>query len=199
MAPPAEPPDPDRPGSHPSEPTAGTPAERPATDPFQALLDTARWEAATSARRRRSWWRQYAAEQAQLGGVVADLVDAPQPVVVTVADGSDHRGMPCGAGPDHLLLDSGTTRTLIPLGAIQRLRAAERLPDGARPPPSGRTMAGVLGDLVDARARVVVHTAAGTPRSGVVVGVGRDVLRVDVGGAEEVVPLAAIVAVQVLG
>lgn len=144
---------------------------------MDGIEDLERWAAdarareAADARVRERWLRAQAEEGTSLAGVLLNLAERGETVLVTTTVATRHRGAITGVGVDFVALAvaSGTT-TLVALTALGQVRAL----DGGKPnrPPAtgdgvqavqdrqafGVRLADVLGQAAGQRPRVSVHT-----------------------------------------
>lgn len=161
--------------------------------------DLERWAAdarareAADARVRERWLRAQAAEGASMAGVLLDLAERRETVVVATMAGRRHRGVVTGVGEDFVAMQAPSgTITLVALAGLGDVRVAERAA-GPRPRVAANTgdrpgrgalgarLADVLAQAAGGRPRILVQTG---PAS--VVGdlraVGVDVLTVQTDG-----------------
>ena len=161
--------------------------------------DLERWAAdarareAADARVRERWLQAQAVEGASMAGVLLDLAERRETVVVATVAGRRHRGAVTGVGEDFVAIQapSGTV-TLVALSGLADVRVAERATrssyrvaanTGDRPGRGslGARLADVLAQAAAGRPRILVQTAAAS-----VVGdlraVGLDVLTVQTDG-----------------
>lgn len=178
-----------------------------AEDLTRLIAEVARWtaqaraEEAAASRSREGWLRHQASEDTSWAGLVLDLVERAEPVVVETVGGRAHRGRLAAVGADFVAMIPAGERS----GAIARLLSSDAL-SVLRPHHSTRTgsgprepaqsahpgrgqglvasrvkMADVLAVLAADRTRVMLTDRAGAPVSGQLRWVGRDVagLRLD--------------------
>jgi hypothetical protein len=165
--------------------------------------DLARWladarvdEAATS-RARERWLRQQAGEEATVAGLLLDLAERAEPVLVEIAGGRRHRSVVRGVAADFCALTGEGGDVLVAYAGITSVQTMDGdEPTGDRPHALDMTFAEALSLLVAERPRVLVTHHEGTTRTGELRSVGRDVvlLRAD-GGSQLHVPIASIAAV----
>ncbi|MDQ3641634.1 MAG: hypothetical protein M3450_09345 [Actinomycetota bacterium] len=161
--------------------------------------DLERWAAdarareAADARVRERWLRAQAAEGASMAGVLLDLAERRETVVVATVAGRRHRGVVTGVGEDFVAMQAPSgTITLVALSALGDVRLADRgsgpgsrvaASTGDRPGRGslGARLADVLAQAAGGRPRILVQTGAAS-----VVGdlraVGLDVLTVQTDG-----------------
>ena len=161
--------------------------------------DLERWAAdarareAADARVRERWLRAQAAEGGSMAGVLLDLAERRETVVVATMPGRRHRGVVTGVGEDFVAIQAPSgTITLVALSGLGDVRVADRAPGsgsrvaattGDRPGGGalGARLADVLAQAAGGRPRVLVQTGAAS-----VVGdlraVGLDVLTVQTDG-----------------
>ena len=177
------------------------------------LADLARWASAArvddavAGRRRETWFLRRMEEEAELAGVVLDLLEAAADVTVRSAAGRVHNGRFIAVGADFTALSApagGTT--LVALHAISsiRTRARRRVAAAARRPEAvlTSTFGQVLAGLA-AESRRVRWSSVADPESGrgELLAVGTDVVTfvLDGDGGAVHVPLATLAEVTVTG
>jgi hypothetical protein len=155
-------------------------------DPFATILEgiaATRVDDAALSRSRTRWLVRQAEEEGTLAGVLIDLAERGEPVVVTTTAGRRHRGTVRAMGADFvaLALSSGTT-VLVALDAVAAVRTRPGVTSvaGDRSVRLERNLAEVLTELAAERTGVVIG-AAGAEVRGELRAVGRDIatLRVD--------------------
>jgi hypothetical protein len=176
-----------------------------ATDAF--LADLARWaadaraDAASRGRRQQRFLRQAAEEEATFAGVVVDVSEHGDAVVVRTASGRSHRGRIVAVGHDFLVVrEPGGPPVFVALAAAAsvRLRPGGRAGDttGARPAPVEAPLAVVLAGLAGDRPTVSITTAGDTTAlTGELRAVGSDVVTLRLGdetGGTAYVRLASV-------
>lgn len=134
-------------------------------------------EAAASARARERWLRQAADEDATLAGILVDLAERADVVVIRTVAGRTHRGRVRAVGEDFTALATGAGDVLVRHDAVVSVR-----PDGAPVHGADRARALAMG-LAEAlavvageRPRVLVVGPDGTATAGELRTVGRDVV-----------------------
>jgi hypothetical protein len=142
-----------------------------------------RTDAASERRRRESWLRRQAADDASLVGVLVDLAENGHVVRVTTDGGGRHQGRLRGAGRGVVVLDCGRTRVFVAADAVTTVQAVpgERRvvsPVGHRVSDDLATIADLLSHEVDGEVEVTLVTRSGQVVSGELVSVGRDVVMV---------------------
>ncbi|MDQ1404270.1 MAG: hypothetical protein QOG03_2586 [Actinomycetota bacterium] len=156
------------------------------------LADLARWtsdqqiDEAAKARTRERWLRQQAEEDARFAGLVLDLAERGDHVVVRGASGRMYRGEIAGVGRDFIVVRtaSGSRAALLTFDAVTTIRPEPGLTTPAanseRDASLAATLADVLGGLVADRPRLQV-IAGGDALAGELRAVGHDVasLRLD--------------------
>ena len=161
--------------------------------------DLERWAAAARAREaadarvRERWLRAQAAEGASMAGVLLDLAERRETVVVATIAGRRHRGLVTGVGEDFVAIESPSgTITLVALSGLGDVRVVGRsvgsgsrvaANTGDRPGRGslGARLADVLAQAAGGRPRVLVQTGAASV-GGDLRGVGLDVLTVQTDG-----------------
>jgi hypothetical protein len=166
------------------------------------------------------WLRRQAAEEASLAGVLADLAERGEPVVVRTRAGRQHRGVVRAVGADFLALAAGDAAAGAAAGAgagasraadvLVALAAVASLRTGPGPAPAtgdrpaaaggGLRLADVLAGLAAERDRVVIASLDGRDAvAGEIRAVGADVavVRLEGGGGTAYVPLGAVAEVTV--
>ena len=183
-----------------------------APDPFAAELN--RWAAerraedAATSRSRERWLRQQAEEGATWLGVLLDLAERRQAVVVDLRSGATVSGELVGVGEDVCFLTGLARRSpttlvaLVHVGAVRAREPAPSVASGDRRPALRLTLAGVLGSLAAEREVIRVGLAGGGEVTGRILGAGADVLTLDpgarpedrhAGGDRVFVPMSAVV------
>ena len=171
------------------------------SDPFdhdlRELLDHGRRTEAADERRRRHWLRRQAEESGTLAGVLLDLGEREQPVVVGTRSGRRLRGVVRTLGTDFIGLRTPTgDGALVPLRAITSVRpepgAARTL--GDRLVRVDGLFGGVLGELAAGHPHVSIHTVDGAQHVGELQATGQDVvtLSAPASGASTYLPLDAV-------
>jgi hypothetical protein len=156
------------------------------------LADLARWmgeERTTEAVRSRSrerWLRQQAIEEATFAGIVLDLAERGQPVIVRTTAGRTHHGHVVAVATDFVVIAGpGHRVTLLALDAVALVRpAGAHDPARQRPEPMGDRAAAVpvtftaaLAGLAGDRPHIQLAVAGATePLVGELRAVGDDVL-----------------------
>lgn len=171
-------------------------------DRLSAWLASARADVAAAGRARERWLARAAAESATFAGVLLDLAERGEEVVVSGRTGRRLRGRVEAVGADFaaLALTEGGA-ALVLFSAV----AAVRGEPGAPPAPGDRPLqvevgvAEALSVLAEDRPRVLVVCAGGEGLAGELVAVGQDVLHLrldDAGRSTAYVPLASIAEVR---
>lgn len=143
------------------------------------LTDDQRAVDAVEARRREQALRQQSAESGSFGGVLTDLAERSEPVVISTVTGRQLRGTITSLGPDHLLLQpTATERSLVVISAITAVRTVPggRSTVGDRHVGATHPLTAVLADLATARPAVVVHLLGGEAVAGTLWSAGQDLL-----------------------
>ncbi|MGK2947086.1 MAG: hypothetical protein ACSLFP_00800 [Acidimicrobiales bacterium] len=137
----------------------------------------ARVEAAAAERSRERWLRAVAEQEATLGGVLLDLAEQHQPVVVTVG-GRRHHGVVQALGADFVALRRDDHERVLRLGAVSLVHtAADATPVvGDRVITTDRRLEHLLDELAADRARVVLVTSDDATVTGEVRSIGTDVV-----------------------
>lgn len=153
----------------------------PATVGFTARLERwvaeARVEEAAAERSRERWLRAVAEQEATLGGVLLDLAEQHQPVVVTVG-GRRHRGIVRALGADFVALAQADHERVLRLSAVTLVRTVADAPAvlGDRVITTDRRLEQLLDELAADRARVLVVTRDDATVTGEVRSIGTDVV-----------------------
>ncbi|MDQ6697166.1 MAG: hypothetical protein M3Z46_06880 [Actinomycetota bacterium] len=178
-----------------------------ASEPADLIGQITRWLAeqrsddAVAARSRERWLRQQAQEEGTIAGVLLDLGERQQTVVLHAAGDRRHRGAVRAVAGDFVVL--GTERALDVLIAFAgivsvRPEARSSATVGDRTVTLDTTLGAVLVGLAGERPRVFVTTLDGTGSAGQLRAVGRDVLTLRLDGQDRsllYVPLAAVAEV----
>ncbi len=178
-------------------------APDPGSDLVGALtrhLAEQRVDAAASARAREWWLRQAADEEASLAGILVDLAERGEDVVVRTIAGRAHRGRVRAVGEDFVALATGAGDVLVRHDAVTSLR-----PEGTPVRGSDRaealalTLAEALAVVAEDRPHVLVVGRDGTAAAGELRSMGRDVLVLHQPEAQGTVylPVAAVAEVVV--
>jgi hypothetical protein len=164
---------------------------------LEAWVAAAAADQGVQARRRERWLRTQAEEEATILGVLADLAERDQAVVVTTRADRRHRGAVALVGRDFaLVLTEQRSTVLVQVAAIVQVRTT----------PGG---AGVVGDralrlevgwadalrvLAADRPRILAIPSGGAPCGGELRSVGADVLtmRLEGDGSRAYLPIAAV-------
>jgi hypothetical protein len=157
-------------------------------DELNRWVADAQVDEAVAQRRRTAWLRRQDDEEVTLAGVLTDLGERGNPVVVTSATGRRHRGVIVAVGPD--VIEVQITDGPLVLLALTALVSLRSHPDdeatrGERPSlTTGVTLAGALSRRAGDQGEVTVVAVNGDVASGIVLAIGRDVvtLRLDQGG-----------------
>lgn len=161
------------------------------------LIDDQRRLEAVERRRRGHWLAQEAGEAGTLAGVLVDLGERAQTVVLTTTPGRRLAGRIRRVGHDVVVLatTSGPT-ALVAVAALSAVRPepGERPPVGDRRVAAAADLRDLLLEQVPQRPRVVIHTQGGDGLAGDLRVVGTDVVTLwqAAEGAAAHVPLAAI-------
>lgn len=148
---------------------------------------------AAAARARRHWLEVQARATATMAGVLLDLGERGQSVVLGV-DEVRLRGPIVGIGADFVVLDRGAgTAAVVPLPAVATVRAADDAAVwGDRDVRLELTLASMLGPVADDRPAITAHTAGG-PVRGTLQSAGDDVMRIRLdGGATVWIAIGAV-------
>jgi len=165
---------------------------------LDAWVAEARVDEAARARGRERWMLELAEQEATLGGVLLDLAERAEPVVVRTAAGRVHQGEVDLVGSDFVALRIAEGVALVPHRAVTLVRTAPgaAAPVGARGLRSEVGLAEVLRELAADRERAMVVLAdGGEAVRGALHAVGADVLTLRVDGdppARVHVPLSAV-------
>ena len=162
------------------------------------FLAEQRADAAAASRARERWLRQAAEEEATVAGVLLDLAERADVVVVAVGGERRHRGRVGAVGEDFVSLRTDQAEVLVRIDAVTSIRADGPPPEGAtRACALDLTLAEALAALAGDRPQVLLVGRDGSRLSGEVRSVGRDVLalRPTDGGGTVHVPLAPLVEV----
>lgn len=157
---------------------------------------------AGSQRRRESWLRRQAADDATVAAALMSLAERGATVAVTTRTGNRHVGRLSGAGSDLVLLDGHGGRVAITVESIDSFqahaddRATPRRfePIGHRRGADATTLLEFLALVVADRPDVTIVTRSGTRHSGELVAAGVDVVMVRPadGGALTYAPAASL-------
>jgi hypothetical protein len=182
-----------------------SPTEHEETSGGQDLVaDLTRWlaeqrvDAASAARAREHWLRQAAEEESLLAGVLLDLAEQGDTIVMQGISGRTHRGQVRGVGVDFLALRTGTVEVLLPYDAVVTIRPWDHQPQGAtRTEALEMHLSDALAVIATGRPRVLVVSRDGTSLAGELRSVGRDLVTLKLAGAAGVayVPMASIAEV----
>jgi len=174
-------------------------------DPDDELGALGRWAAEQRVvqavgERRRTAWLGRQTEDATLAGLFVAVAEQRRPVVVELADGRRHRGIPTVVGRDVAGLRTGTDRVvLVALHAIRSVRVTDEVGDVPPIGPGPHTdLAGELARRAEERPRVGLATV-GAPGSlaGTLLAAGPHLVTVRLdGGDVAYVPLAALADVS---
>lgn len=165
------------------------------------VADLTRWlaeqraDAAAASRSRERWLRQAADEEARLAGVLLDLAERADTVVVQGVAARTHRGRVRAVGEDFLALRTGGADVLVPFDAVVAVRPEGRPIEGAdRAQALDLGLAEALAALAGDRRRVLVISRDGTGLAGELRSVGRDVLTLRLAQAASTVyvPIASV-------
>jgi len=159
-----------------------------------------RADAAAAARARERWLRQAADEEATVAGVLLDLAERADRVVLTGVAGRIHRGAVRGVGEDFVALRTAGGDVLLRHDAVLAIRAEGPPPSGAdRAPALAMGFAEAVAALAGDRPRILAVARDGAGIAGVLRGAGRDVATVllDDGGGTAFVPLDALAELRV--
>lgn len=170
-------------------------------DPYLELGDAARHAEAVASRSERRSRLERASETATWRGTLRDLAERRLPVTVRIDGGASRRGSLVAIGADHLALRAGTGQlVLLRLDAVQLVRPEPGLSapvaTGDRERVQGQRLATVLAALVEDRTRIQLGCVGlDEPVVGELVGLGEDVLTVEVDAADRgtvYLPLAVV-------
>ena len=153
-----------------------------------AFVAHARADSAAAARSREGFLRRTAPEDATFTGVLLDLAERGEPVLVAGAGGRRHRGVVRAVGADFVALRTPEGRhILLAHRGIASLRPEGRATEatGDRPLELPLGLAEALAVVAEDRPRVLVVTVAGDEGlAGELGAVGRDVLTVRLDGTD---------------
>ena len=170
-------------------------------DPYLDLSDGARLAEQVAARRERRDRLERASEVATWEGTLEDLVERQPVVSLRLAGGRSRRGRLVGLGRDHLAIRAASGQlALVRVAAVRSLRPEPGEPapvaTGDRARSSGRLMLEVLDEALVERERLVAILAdVPDPVTGLLLGVGEDVLTLRLDAAADGVlylPVGAI-------
>ncbi|WCO65594.1 hypothetical protein PO878_13905 [Iamia majanohamensis] len=164
------------------------------------FLAEQRADAAAAARARERWLRQAADEEALVAGVLLDLAERADTVVVQGVAGRTHRGRVRGVGEDFVALRTGRSDVLLPFDAVLAIRPEGRpLAGAARAQALDLALAEALSAVAGERPRILVVARDGSGLSGELRAVGRDVLTLRLADADGTVyvPIASLAEVTV--
>jgi hypothetical protein len=152
-----------------------------------AFVADARARNAADVRRRTRWLQKQLREDAAFAELCRDFGSSGVPVEVSLCDGRRHRGRLSGVGVDALAMrtmDGGAV--YIATAAVVGVRAVAgedgrdgAVADDAPELHDGQRFSDVLADLADLRTRVTAGTVAQQTCSGVLGGVGGDIVWFD--------------------
>lgn len=154
-----------------------------------------RVDAAAASRARERWLRQAAGEEAQVAGVLLDLAERADAVMVQGAGSRTHRGRVAGVGEDFAALRTGAGDVLLAFDALVAIRPeGPPLRDPSRAQTLDLSLAEALSAMAGDRPRVLVVSRDGTGLAGTLDAVGRDVLTLRTTTAAGVVyvPIASV-------
>lgn len=164
----------------------------------------ARIDELSQAKSREHWLRQQLAEDTTFSGVLVDLAEQAQPVVITTAAANDHSGVVVTVGADFLVLqDELATEVLIRRAAIVGVRTVGQATTslGSRTATVDMYFNEALSALAENQPRVIVATTGSNPA---VVGdlhiVGQDVVTLNTASqtmALTYIPTASITEISV--
>ncbi len=167
-----------------------------------AFVDEVRTEQAGTQRRRETWLRRSAADDATVAATLVSLAERGATVTVTTCAGNRHVGTVAGAGSDLVVLDAHGGRVAITVDAIDTFSAhgpdlvADRrlTPVGHRSNADATTLLDFLALVVADRPDVTLVTRSGTRHTGELVAAGVDVVMVRPaeGGALTYTPAASL-------
>lgn len=138
----------------------------------------ARLDEAVAARARERWHRQLSDDELSLSGVLADLGERGDAVLVTTAAGLTHRGRIVAVGEDFVSVEVGNgQQLLVPEWGLVSVRTAGMRPAGDRSAPPGTPrFADVLVTLAGDRPLVSARLLGGAEAvNGELIGAGPDV------------------------
>jgi hypothetical protein len=174
--------------------------EHDALEQLDQWVAEVRVDDAVEHRRRAAWLRRQAAADASVSGMLADLAEHRQVVMVHTSDGRRHLGRLFLAGLDVVGLrtvEGG--EVLLALEAVTSVQpqAGSTPVTGERAPAAGRTLRGELRRLHEDRSPVLLVVQGGRAITGTLTGVGVDVLTVSTsGGGLAYVPLGSVAEVS---
>ncbi|MBI2708700.1 MAG: hypothetical protein HYX34_03275 [Actinobacteria bacterium] len=159
-------------------------------------LAATRADAAAESRARERWLRQQAQEEATLAGLLLDLAEREQEVVVQTAGGRRHGGLVRAVADDFLALRTGDgTDLLLRYDGVVAVRPKGRSPGpGDRPRALDVTFAEAALALAAERPRIRLGTRDGQAVAGELRSAGIDVLtvRLDGDAGAAYVPITAV-------
>jgi hypothetical protein len=169
---------------------------------FDRLLDELRGEVASAQRRRETWLRRQAADDATVAGTLVSLAERGAILAVSTCAGNRYVGPVRGAGTDLVLMDVRGGCVAIEVGAIEHVSAqGDDLVEGRRLRPVGHrrgadttTLVEVLALAVAERPDVTLVARSGLRHTGELMAVGADVvmLRPADGGPMAYAPVASL-------
>jgi hypothetical protein len=169
-------------------------------DELERLIDEVQRADAVRDRQRERWLRQIEEEGATLAGALLDLTEQGSTVTVDTSDGS-YRGRLRMVGQDFCVLAGDAGEVWLALDAVAAVRPhpAERhgAATGSRPPTDLR-LGEALSHLVAERPRVSVVLGGGRRTTGVLRGVGRDVMSLELDGDEAAVAYVSLGSVRAI-
>jgi len=149
--------------------------------------DLGRWLAeiragnAAHVKRRQRWLEQQATEEATFVGTLTDLAESGGDVIVETSAGRRHAGRIEAVGIDFVALVALGRWVFIPLAAaatVRRVLAGPQPPSGARVGALDLTLLEALADQLPERPRIVTWSGSGERITGLLAGVGHDVVTV---------------------
>ncbi len=162
------------------------------------FLAEQRADAAAAGRARERWLRQAADEEALVAGVLLDLAERADTVMVQGVASRTHRGQVRGVGEDFVALRTRRTDVLLPFDAVVAIRPeGEPLAGATRAQALDLGLAEALAAVAGDRPRVLLVSRDGTGQSGTLCAVGRDVLTLRLAEAAGTVyvPIASVAEV----
>ena len=169
-------------------------------DELERLIDEVQRADAVRDRQRERWLRQVDEEGATLAGALLDLAERRSTVTIDTPD-SSYRGRARTVGHDFCILAGDTGEVWLPFDAVVAVRPDPTEGHGAATgsrPPADLRFGEALSQLVAERPRVTVVLSGGRRMTGVLRGVGRDVMTLGLDGDEAAVAYVALGSVRAI-
>lgn len=155
------------------------------SDDADAWAAEQRADAAIAGRSRSRWLARQAAEEATFAGVLVDLAERGDEVVVRTRAGRSHRGRLTLVSEALVVIETASARVAVPfdrMGAVRRDGASTEGPTGDRRPIGGPALGTWLAALVGDRPIVALSLDGDSePLRGELLAVGVDVVTLRLG------------------